>query len=128
MPRGASAKRKADELNISPWTAAEQPDADFILDVSGTQLHVPRQLLSMCSPVVGALDRDATTMPVLGFEASHVSSFLKLIHPGLFMELSTEIIMETAPVAHYFQVLAVLERFVLWLEIGRAHVRTPVTS
>ena len=54
-------------------------------------------------------------MPVLGFEASHVSSFLKLIHPGLFMELSTEIIMETAPVAHYFQVFAVLERFVLWL-------------
>ena len=109
------AKRKADELELSPWTAAEQPDADFTLDVSGTQLHVPRQLLSMCSPVGSALDKDATTMPVLGFEASHVSSFLKLIHPGLFMELSPEIIMETAPVAHYFQVFAVLERFVLWL-------------
>ena len=104
--------------DLSPWTAAEQPDADCVLDVSGTKLHILRALLAMCSPVIRDLspEDDADVIPVLGFEPSQVSSFLECIHPGILVETTTRRIIEAAPVAHYFQAFALLGEFVLWLK------------
>ena len=121
MGKKGAGKRKADEpetCDVSPWTAEEQHDADCVLDVDGTKLHIPRALLTMCSPVfrdsVRALGADED-IPILGFEASQVSAFLKFIHPGIDVDPTAKLILEAAPVAHYFQVFVVLDQFVRWL-------------
>jgi len=122
--------------DISPWTPAEQHGADCALEVQGEMLHIPRALLTMCSPVVRALGASeggdgaefVEIIPVLGFEVPHVCAFLECIHPGMFVETTARVIIEAAPVAHYFQAFALLEQFVKWLAQYNEEVDVPAEA
>ena len=96
---------------------------------SGERLVVSRRaILSASSPVFDALNPDELEIPILGLSFEAVQLFFA--HVEQRTPITVDSIFVVAPVAHFFGVSALLDRFVAFVvdnytgEIGRCGART----
>ena len=103
---------------VIQWTRSEDPEADAILVVGESRLHVRRAILDLCSPVFKALPPGDSEIPIIGFTVEQVDLFLKFVHPSLHWKVTidAESILQAAPVAHFYDVQPMLEHFVAHLQ------------
>ena len=108
--------------SIAPWTKEDDPENDVCLIVTSAEtdatyhLWVQRALLNLCSPLLKSMDAEDHLIPIFGFEPHQVDRFLSVVHPGIFLRTTANLILEVAPVAHYLECSRLLEHFVSWLQ------------
>ena len=100
------------------WALAEDPKADAVLIVGNSERwHIRRAFLDVCSPIFAALP-DQSEIPVIDFTVDQMDLFLKFVHPRLHWTVSIDVssILAVAPVAHFYEVEPMIEKFVTYLQ------------
>ena len=109
---------KAGDGGVVLWTLAEDPKADAVLIVGNSERwHIRRAFLDVCSPIFAALP-DQSEIPVIDFTVDQMDLFLKFVHPRLHWTVSIDVssILAVAPVAHFYEVEPMIEKFVTYLQ------------
>ena len=109
---------KAGDGGVVLWTLAEDPKADAVLIVGNSERwHIRRAFLDVCSPIFAALS-DQSEIPVIDFTVDQMDLFLKFVHPRLHWTVSIDVssILAVAPVAHFYEVEPMIEKFVTYLQ------------
>jgi hypothetical protein len=109
---------KAGGGGVVLWTLAEDPKADAVLIVGNSERwHIRRAFLDVCSPIFAALP-DQSEIPVIDFTVDQMDLFLKFVHPRLHWTVSINVssILAVAPVAHFYEVEPMIEKFVTYLQ------------